>query len=115
VRSSLVKAFWAAPVSWRVWFQRDLGTVSVPRNIMCSKKCAKPDFPASTSLRLPVHTGIWRLTRPLTPVGITTTRRPLARVFWWMGKGKAALGAGAAAMSSVGTRARGRVRMGTPE
>ena len=32
------------------------GNASVPWNIMCSKKCAKPDLPGSTSLRLPVRT-----------------------------------------------------------
>ena len=32
------------------------GYFFVPRNIMCSKKWAKPDRPGSTSSRLPVRT-----------------------------------------------------------
>jgi len=30
------------------------GVFGVPRNIRCSKKCAKPDLPGSISLREPV-------------------------------------------------------------
>jgi hypothetical protein len=52
----------------------------VPRNIMCSKKCANPDLPGSISLREPVWTGIWTETMFGNPVGTTMTLRPLGRV-----------------------------------
>ena len=57
------------------------GYVFVPRNIMCSKKWAKPDLPGSTSLREPVCTGICSETMFGKPVGTTMTFRPLGRVF----------------------------------
>ena len=47
---------------------------------MCSKKCAKPDLPGSTSLREPVWTGICSDTRLGKPVGTTITRRPFGSV-----------------------------------
>src|SRR5436190_18999191 len=56
------------------------GVFAVPRNMRCSKKCAKPDLPGSTSLREPVCTGIWMLTRFGNPVGTTITFSPLASV-----------------------------------
>src|SRR3954469_22909630 len=59
---------------------RSGGFAGVPRNIRCSKKCAKPDLPGSTSLRDPVWTGIWMLTRFGKPVGTMMTLRPLLRV-----------------------------------
>jgi len=40
---------------------------------MCSKKCAKPDLPGSTSLREPVSTGICNETMFGKPVGTTIT------------------------------------------
>src|SRR5690606_1499375 len=43
---------------------------------MCSKKCAKPDLPGSTSLRDPVSTGICSETMFGQPVGTTITTRP---------------------------------------
>ena len=52
----------------------------MPRNIMCSKKWAKPDLPGSTSLRDPVCTGIWMDTMFGKPVGTTMTFRPLGSV-----------------------------------
>ncbi len=48
---------------------------------MCSKKCAKPDLPGSTSLREPVCTGICSETMLGKPVGTTMTFRPLGSVF----------------------------------
>src|SRR4249920_2594522 len=63
-----------------IWRNRSGGFAGVPRNIRCSKKWAKPDLPGSTSLREPVWTGIWMLTRFGKPVGTTMTLRPLARV-----------------------------------
>src|SRR6266540_4030882 len=48
---------------------------------MCSKKCANPDLPGSTSLREPVCTGIWRETMLGNPVGTTMTFSPLGSVF----------------------------------
>src|SRR3954471_22345371 len=59
---------------------RSGGFAGVPRNIRCSKKCANPDLPGSTSLRDPVWTGIWMLTRLGKPVGTTITFSPLASV-----------------------------------
>jgi hypothetical protein len=56
------------------------GVFGVPRNMRCSKKCANPDLPGSTSLREPVWTGIWIVTMLGNPVGTTMTFRPLARV-----------------------------------
>src|SRR5512140_314806 len=53
------------------------GYCSVPRNIMCSKKWAKPLFPGSTSLREPVWTGICSETRLGKPVFTMIARRPL--------------------------------------
>src|SRR5215208_2083815 len=47
---------------------------------MCSKKCAKPDFPGSISLRDPVRTGICTETMFGNPVGTTITFRPLGSV-----------------------------------
>ena len=55
-------------------------SVGVPRNIMCSKKCAKPDLPGSTSLREPVSTGICTETMFGNPVGTTITSSPFGRV-----------------------------------
>ena len=57
------------------------GYAFVPRNIMCSKKWAKPDLPGSTSLREPVCTGICSETMFGKPVGTTMTFRPFGRVF----------------------------------
>ena len=48
---------------------------------MCSKKCAKPDLPGSTSLREPVCTGICSETIFGKPVGTTITLRPFGSVF----------------------------------
>src|SRR5439155_2442249 len=56
------------------------GVRGVPRNIKCSKKCAKPDFPGSTSLREPACTAILKLTRFGNPVGRTMTFSPLGSV-----------------------------------
>src|SRR5215211_8031463 len=69
------------------------GYAFVPRNIMCSKKCAKPDLPGSTSLREPVCTGIRSETRFGNPVGTTMTLRPLGSVFSDALKGRMSLGA----------------------
>ena len=55
------------------------GRPCVPRNIMCSKKWAKPDLPGSTSLREPVCTGICSDTMFGKPVGTTITLRPFAQ------------------------------------
>ena len=49
-------AFESAPISLMTALYASCEYLSVPRNIMCSKKCAKPDLPGSTSLRLPVRT-----------------------------------------------------------
>ena len=57
------------------------GYAFVPRNIMCSKKWAKPDLPGSTSFREPVFTGIWTDTMFGNPVGTTMTFSPFGSVF----------------------------------
>ena len=56
VMSSDVKAFESAPMALIAALYFSVGNWAVPRNIMCSKKCANPDLPGSTSLRLPVRT-----------------------------------------------------------
>src|SRR5438552_7096230 len=78
------------------------GYAFVPRNIMCSKKWAKPDLPGSTSLREPVCTGIWIETMLGNPVRTTMTFRPLPSVFSVIGKGKTS--AAPAADLGVGDR-----------
>ncbi len=55
---------------------------------MCSKKCAKPDLPGSTSLREPVWTGICSDTMLGKPVGTTITRRPFGSVRSVASKGR---------------------------
>ena len=62
-------------------------SVLVPRNIICSKKWAKPDLPGSTSLRDPTETGICSETMSGKPVSTTMTRSPLGRSRMWVGKG----------------------------
>ena len=49
-------AFESAPISLMTAVYLSAVYFSLPRNIRCSKKCAKPDLPGSTSLRLPVRT-----------------------------------------------------------
>ena len=56
MRSSLVYALRAAPSFLNNAACSAAERFLVPRNIMCSKKCAKPDLPSSTSLREPVAT-----------------------------------------------------------
>src|SRR5512142_2029933 len=48
--------------------------------MMCSKKCANPVFPGSTSFRDPACTGIWIETMFGNPVGTTMMRSPLGSV-----------------------------------
>src|SRR5437667_6183609 len=55
---------------------------------MCSKKCANPDLPGSTSLRDPVCTGIWSETMLGKPVSTTMTFRRFGSVFSVTGNGK---------------------------
>src|SRR6185437_9737633 len=55
---------------------------------MCSKKCANPVLPGSTSFREPVWTGIWSDTMSGKPVSTTMTRSPLPRVVSVVGKGR---------------------------
>jgi hypothetical protein len=68
--------------------------VGVPRNIRCSKKCAKPDLPGSTSLRDPAWTTIWTLTRFGNPVGTTITLRSFGSVVSVASNGRTAPGDG---------------------
>src|SRR6478672_9011804 len=56
--------------------------------MMCSKKCANPVFPGSTSFRDPVCTGIWIETMFGNPVGTTMTLSPLGSVFSTAEKGR---------------------------
>src|SRR5690242_18637368 len=49
---------------------------------MCSKRCAKPDFPGSTSLRDPVCTTTKMVTRFGESVGMVTRRSPFGRSCW---------------------------------
>ena len=81
---------------------------------MCSKKCAKPDLPGSTSFREPVITGTCTETMFGKPVGTISTFKPFGRVFsvTWNGRMSSDLGgacakAGAAsdAISSEAARA----------
>ena len=51
-----VEAFDAAPMRLSVWLYFSEGYFRVPRNMRCSKRCAKPLLPGSTSLREPVLT-----------------------------------------------------------
>src|SRR5215510_3807809 len=62
---------------------------------MCSKKWAKPDLPASTSLREPVITGICSDTMFGKPVGTTITLSPFASVRSLASKGRMRPAAGA--------------------
>ena len=52
----MVNAFEAAPMRRSVSLYFSCGYVLVPLNIRCSKRCAKPVCPGSTSLRDPVCT-----------------------------------------------------------
>src|SRR2546427_1317745 len=79
----------------------------VPRNIMCSKKWAKPDFPGSTSLREPVCTGICTETMLGNPVGTTMTFRPLGRVLSVAVKGRMSRRAGVGGWALLGMAMRG--------
>src|SRR6185436_1638902 len=79
--SSEVYAFCRAPALVMIALYTSGGYAFVPRNIMCSKKCAKPDLPGSTSLRDPVCIGICTETMLGKPVGTTMTLRPLGSVF----------------------------------
>ena len=58
VRSSDVKAFESAPSNLRTSLYFSWEYLSVPRNIMCSKKWANPESPFSTSFRDPVRTTV---------------------------------------------------------
>src|SRR5687768_3040367 len=71
---------------------------------MCSKKCAKPDFPGSTSLRDPTDTAIWSDTTLAKPVGTMMTRRPLASVRSVGAKGRIAPEWGSATSDIYGGR-----------
>ena len=88
MKSSDVLALSRAPALDMISRYFSGGVSGVPRNITCSKKCAKPDFPGSTSLREPVCTGICTLTRLGNPVGTTMTLSPLASVFSVAVKGR---------------------------
>jgi len=79
---------------------------------MCSKKCAKPVLPGSTSLREPVCTGICSDTRLGSPVGTTITLRPLASVFSRASKGRMSPAALAAAACCAGAPALGAAGVG---
>src|SRR5207244_3213278 len=94
VRSSEVLAFARAPafVTTSLYFSG--GYAGVPRDIMCSKKWAKPDFPGSISLRDPVCTGMYMATMFGKPVGTTMTLRPFGRVFSEAGNGMTSTAAG---------------------
>ena len=76
---------------------------------MCSKKCAKPDLPGSTSLREPVSTGICSETMFGKPVGTTMTTSPFGSVFVVALNGRMSE-AGSAADPMAGKTARSRVR-----
>src|SRR5881394_3258456 len=54
---------------------------------MCSKKCAKPEWPGSYSSREPVRTIDQKVARPLLGIGSTMTVRPLSSFFVVVGKG----------------------------
>ena len=84
-------------------------SVGVPRNIMCSKKCAKPDLPGSTSLREPVCTGICSDTMFGNPVGTTMTTSPFGSVFVVALNGRMSA-AGSAAEPTTGTMASSSVQ-----
>src|SRR5262245_9377182 len=83
---------------------------------MCSKKCAKPDLPGSTSLREPVCTGMCTETRFGNPVGTTITLRPFGSVRSAVGNGNTSGFAGgvlawAAPAKRPARRARAGIRM----
>jgi hypothetical protein len=59
VRSSLVEAFDDAPILFSASLYFAAGNFSVPRNMRCSKRCANPVWPGSTSLRDPVCTTMY--------------------------------------------------------
>ena len=80
MKSSPVLAFSRAPALTMISWYFSGGVAGVPRNIRCSKKCANPDLPGSTSLRDPVCTGICIDTMFGKPVGTMMTLRPLASV-----------------------------------
>jgi hypothetical protein len=78
--SRLVNAFASAPMP--VVILSNSGCFSVPRNIMCSKKCAKPVTPGSTSSRLPVRTIDQYDTSPSDGIGTTIAFSPFDSVRW---------------------------------
>jgi hypothetical protein len=68
---------------------------------MCSKKCANPDLPGSTSLREPVSTGICSDTMFGNPVGTTITFSPFGSVRSVTVKGSSASASAAVAAGWV--------------
>ena len=56
--SSLVNALVSSPRRVMVLVYCSAECCLVPRNIMCSKKCANPERPFSTSLRLPTRISV---------------------------------------------------------
>jgi len=80
VMSSDVNALASAPMPLTMWSYALPGSFSVPRNIMCSKKCAKPVTPCSISSRDPVRTTDQYDTRPSLGIGIMITCSPLSSV-----------------------------------
>jgi hypothetical protein len=78
VMSSDVNAFVSAPMPLTMRSYALPGSFSVPRNIMCSKKCAKPVTPSSTSSRDPVRTTVQYDTSPSLGIGTMSTESPLS-------------------------------------
>ena len=74
-----MKAFSSAPSFCKILLYFSVGYFGVPRNIMCSKKWAKPDLPSSTSLRDPVRTTVQNEMTPGVFIGMLTRVSPLSR------------------------------------
>src|SRR5206468_163373 len=79
--SSDVFAFCRAPAFCTIALYFSGGYFSVPRNITCSKKWAKPDLPGSISFREPVCIVVKTETTFGNPVGTMMTFRPFGSVF----------------------------------
>src|SRR5262249_26892999 len=69
------------PMVATVCEKRPEGFFSVPLNMRCSRKCARPVFPAVSSAEPTLYQTMW-VTTGVRWSGMTTTSRPFSRVKW---------------------------------
>ena len=80
------------------------GYFFVPRNIMCSKKWAKPDLPGSTSSRLPVRTTVKYAANPGTGHGNDNRFKAVGQCFLLVRIWEKPIPPAAACASAAGNR-----------